>query len=47
MQACPNKDKSGRAEADILFNKHFFDFGFSKCMIQYQGIVFENKIFNN
>ena len=44
-QAFPTKNKSGRAAADILFNKYFLDFGFPKRILHDQGKEFDNKLF--
>ena len=44
-QAFPTKNKSGRAVADLLFNKYFLDFGFPKRILHDQGKEFDNKLF--
>ena len=45
VQAFPTKNKSGRAAADLLFNKYFLDFGFPKRILHDQGKEFVNKLF--
>ena len=44
-QAFPTKSKSGRAAADLLFNKYFLDFRFPKRILYDQGKEFDNKLF--
>ena len=44
-QAFPKKYKSGRAVAEILFNKYFIDFWFHQRILQDQGRGFDNKVF--
>ena len=45
VQAFPTKNKSGRAAADLSFNKYFLDFGFPKRILHDQGKEFDNKLF--
>ena len=44
-QGFPTKNKSGRAAAEILFNKYFLDFDFPKRILLGQGKKFDNKLF--
>ena len=44
-QAFPTKNKSGRAAAEILFNKYFLDYGFPQRILHDQGKEFDNKLF--
>ena len=45
LQASPTENKSGRAAADLLFDKYFLDFGFPKRILHDQGKQFDNKLF--
>ena len=45
VQAFPTKNKSGRAAADLSFNKYFLNFGFPKRILHDQGKEFDNKLF--
>ena len=45
VQAFPTKNKSGRAAADLLFNKYFLFFGLPKRILHDQGKKFDNKLF--
>ena len=47
VQAFPTKIKSGRAAADLLFNKYFLGFGFRKRILHDQGKEFNNKLFKH
>ena len=44
-QAFSTKNKSGRAAAQILFNKYFLDSEFSQRILHDQGRKFDNKMF--
>ena len=44
-QAFPTKNISGRAAAEILFNKYFLDYGFPQRILHDQGKEFDNKLF--
>ena len=37
VQAFPTKNKSGKAAADLLFNKYFLSFGFPKGILPDHG----------
>ena len=39
------KDKSGRAAAELLFNKYFLHFEFPHRILHTQGRKFDNKMF--
>ena len=45
MQAFPTKNKSGKADDDLLFNKYFLNLGFPKRILHDQGKEFDSKLF--